>query len=135
MSKADLIPDERIERLIINLRGHKVIIDKDLAALYEVSTSAFNQAVKRNLQRFPGDFMFQLSPEEFVNWKSQIVISNPRARMSLRHRPYAFTEQGVAMLSSILRSERAVQVNVEIMRAFVRLRNVLATNTGIAPCP
>jgi len=121
-----MIPVERIERSILLLRGHNVMLDRDLAALYGVETRQLLQAVKRNLDRFPGDFMFQLSAEEFEDWRSQIVISNPAAKMSVRRRPYAFTEQGVAMLSSVLRSDRAVAVNIEIMRAFVRLRRMLA---------
>src|SRR5436190_6300661 len=122
MTVIELIPDQRIERVILHLRDQKVILDRDLAILYGVPTGTLNQAVKRNLQRFPADFMFQLSAEEFENWKSQIVISNPKAKMGVRHRPHAFTEQGVAMLSSVLNSERAIGVNIAIMRAFVRLR-------------
>ena len=86
-----LIPIERIERVILNIRDQKVILDRDLATLYEVETKVLNQAVKRNLDRFPGDFMFQLSAEEFRDWKSQIVTSNPAAKMGVRRRPYAFT--------------------------------------------
>ncbi len=107
-------------------------IQKVLAALYEVETKVLNQAVKRNAERFPEDFMFQLSADEFANWKSQIVTSNPAAKMGVRRRPYAFTEQGVAMLSSVLRSDRAVAVNIEIMRAFVRLRRLLASHAELA---
>ncbi len=129
---ADLIPAERIEQSILLVRGHKVMLDRDLAALYEVETKVLNQAVKRNADRFPEDFMFQLSAEEFENWKSQIVTSNPAAKMGVRRRPYAFTEQGVAMLSSVLRSDRAVAVNIEIMRAFVRLRRLLASHAELA---
>ena len=117
MPNADLISNERIEKCIRFIRGQKVILDKGLATVYEVPTKVFNQAVKRNLQRFPADFMFQLSADELENWRSQIVTSNPNARMSLRHRPYAFTEQGVAMLSSVLKSETAIGVNIAIMRA------------------
>ncbi|NLS94617.1 MAG: ORF6N domain-containing protein [Planctomycetaceae bacterium] len=95
-------------------------------------TKVLNQAVKRNAERFPEDFMFQLSADEFANWKSQIVTSNPAAKMGVRRRPYAFTEQGVAMLSSVLRSDRAVAVNIEIMRAFVRLRRLLASHADLA---
>ena len=114
------MPAERLDQSILLIRGEKVILDVDLARLYGVPTKVFNQAVSRNLDRFPDDFMFQLSKEELEHWRSQIVTSNPRARMGLRRRPRAFTEQGVAMLSSVLRSEQAVQVNIEIMRAFVR---------------
>lgn len=115
----------QIERHILLIRGEKVILDADLAALYQVETRVLTQAVKRNIERFPEDFMFQLSKEEFADLRSQTVTSSWGGR---RYPPYAFTEQGVAMLSSVLRSKRAVQVNVEIMRAFVRLRRMLATN-------
>lgn len=106
--------------------------DFDLAALYEVETRTLVQAVKRNANRFPDDFKFQLTAEEFENWRSQFVTSNPGAKMGLRRPPYAFTEQGVAMLSSVLRSDRAVAVNIEIMRTFVRLREILASHTHLA---
>ena len=95
-------------------------------------TKALNQAVQRNIDRFPGDFMFQLNVTEFEKWKSQIVTSNPGAVMGLRKRPYAFTEHGVAMLSSVLRSKRAVRVNIEIMRTFMRLRAVLSSHKDLA---
>src|SRR5260221_2134996 len=111
-----------IERRILMARGHKVLLDSDLAELYGVTTAALNQAVKRNADRFPADFMFQLAPNENA-LISQTVISKSRGGRR-RSRPYAFTEQGVAMLSSVLRSDRAVQVNVEIMRTFVRLREM-----------
>jgi len=127
-----LVPSERIDRAILLIRGHKVMLDRDLASLYQVPTKALLQAVKRNIARFPEDFMFQLSREELANWRSQIVTSNPSAKMGLRRSPFAFTEQGVAMLSSVLRSPRAVLVNVEIMRAFVRLRQILAANADLA---
>src|SRR5438477_6899056 len=99
-----IIPAEKIEKQIFIIRGVKVMLDRDLAGLYGVTTGALNQAVKRNRKRFPPDFMFQLSNEETQKWKSQFVISNPAAKMGLRKRPYAFTEQGVAMLSSVLHS-------------------------------
>jgi len=130
--KAAIVLAEAIERHIYLIRGHKVMLDADLAQLYGVTTGALNQAVKRNRSRFPEDFMFPLSRPEFENWRSHFVISNPEAKMGLRRRPYAFTEQGVAMLSSVLRSERAVMVNVAIMRAFVRLRQLLATHKDLA---
>ena len=126
------VPVEMIERRIYLIRQHKVMLDSDLAELYGVPTSALNQAVRRNLSRFPADFMFQLSKAELENWKSQIVISNPAARMGLRNPPLVFTEHGILMLSSVLRSERAVQVNIAIMRAFVRLREILATHKDLA---
>ena len=105
MSNSQLIPTEVIERRIYLIRGQRVMLDRDLAELYCVTTAALNQAVKRNLDRFPEDFMFQLAKEEFENWRSQIVISNPGLKMGARRRPRAFTEQGVAMLSSVLRSK------------------------------
>ena len=125
-----LVPVERIEQKIYLMRGHKVMLDSDLAALYQVPTKAFNQAVQRSLDRFPEDFMFQLSKAELENWRSQFVTSNPAAKMGLRRAPYAFTEHGVAMLSSVLRSKRAVQMNILIIRAFVKLR--LATHKDLA---
>ncbi len=127
-----LVPAERIESLILLIRGEKVMLDRDLADLYGVTTAALNQAVRRNRSRFPEDFMFQLSKEEFASWMSQIVISNPGLKMGARKQPYVFTEQGVAMLSSVLRSTRAVQVNILIMRAFVKLRQLLATHADLA---
>lgn len=127
-----IVPAEAIEGHIYLIRGHRVMLDVDLAQLYGVTTSALNQAVKRNRGRFPEDFMFPLNRPEFENWRSHSVTSNPAAKMGLRRRPYAFTEQGVAMLSSVLRSERAVMVNVAIMRTFVRLRQLLATHKDLA---
>ena len=125
-----LIPPERIERSILLIRGQKVMLSADLAELYQVEPRVLVQAVKRNIARFPGDFMSQLTEEEFSNLKSQIVISSWGGLR--RARPYAFTEQGVAMLSSVLRSKRAIQVNIEIMRAFVRLRRMLASHADLA---
>ena len=131
MPKAPLIVSaERIESCILFIRGHKVMLDRDLSQLYGVSTKVFNQAVRRNKDRFPPDFMFQLTIQEFRSLRSQIVTSNKRG--GRRYRPYAFTEQGVAMLSSVLRSKRAVQVNIEIMRAFVRLREMIASHKDLA---
>ena len=124
-----IIPLERIESCIFLIRGHKVILDADLAELYEVETKVLIQAVKRNKSRFPGDFMFQLTKQEVNDLRSQIVTSKRGGR---RYLPYAFSEQGVAMLSSVLHSERAVIVNIEIMRAFVRLRQILASNAELA---
>ena len=132
MPEQGLIPVDRIERAILVLRGCKVMLDTDLAALYQVPVSALNQAVKRNLERFPPDFMFQLTAGELGRLRSQIVTANAGGRGGRRVAPYAFTEQGVAMLSSVLRSPRAVQVNIEIMRAFVRLRQMLHANAGLA---
>ena len=120
---------ERIESQILLMRGQKIMLSTHLAELYEVEPRALVQAVTRNIARFPDDFMFQLSAEEFADLKSQTVISSWGGS---RTAPYAFTEQGVAMLSSVLRSERAIHVNVEIMRAFVRLRQMLASNAELA---
>lgn len=125
------IPPERIERRILRIRGQNVMLDTDLAELYEVDTKVLNQAVKRNLERFPGDFMFRLKNEESTALRSQIVTSN-EGRGGRRYSPYAFTEQGVAMLSSVLRSPRAVQVNIAIMRAFVKLREIIASHHQLA---
>lgn len=119
---------EVIERKILLIRSDKVMLDRDLAELYGVRTKAFNQAVKRNPERFPPDFMFQLTREEAQMLRSQFVTAS---RRNIRYRPYAFTEQGVAMLSSVLRSQRAVQVNIVIMRAFVKLRGILATHKDL----
>ena len=126
-----LIPSERVERAILLIRGHKVMLDSDLAALYEVPTRRLNEQVRRNPRRFPPDFMFELTPEEVVSLRSQIATSK-RGRGGRRYAPLVFTEQGVAMLSSVLNSERAIQVNVEIMRAFVRLRRMLASHADLA---
>lgn len=126
--KRSLRPAERIERSIFVLRGEKVILDADIAELYGVQTKVLVQAVKRNLDRFPPDFMFQLTPEEADNLRSQSVTSSWGGRRSL---PYAFSEQGVAMLSSVLRSERAVQINIEVMRVFVRLRRMMSTREDL----
>ena len=130
MGKQSLVPAERIESRILMLRGHKVMLSTDLAELYGVEPRVLVQAVKRNIERFPEDFMFQLNEEEFSDLKSQFVTSSWGGIR--RAAPYAFTEQGVAMLSSVLRSKRAVQVNVEIMRAFVRLRRMLASHEDLA---
>jgi hypothetical protein len=116
-------PDD-IRGLIYMIRGQKVMLDSDLARLYGVETKALKQAVNRNIERFPEDFMFELTKDELENWRSQIVTSNPGAKMGLRYPPYAFTEQGVAMLSSVLKSRRAIEVNIAIMRAFVQLRQL-----------
>ncbi len=165
MSENSLIPAERIERRILLVRGHKVMLDYHLAELYEVETRVLNQAVKRNLDRFPADFMFQLSVEETdlilpsqnatasAENSSQIVtgsgvttskskepaalnssqsVMSSRKHRGLAYRPYAFTEQGVAMLSSVLHSPRAVQVNITIMRTFVQLRQILASHGDLA---
>ena len=129
--KKALISTERIEKAILLIRGEKVMLDADLAALYGVETRSLLQAVKRNISRFPRDFMFQLSNEELESLRSQIVISNI-GRGGRRYRPYAFTEHGVAMLSSVLRSPRAVEVNIAIMRAFVKLRRWVIEHADLA---
>jgi hypothetical protein len=124
------IPPERIERRILRIRGQNVMLSTDLAELYGVAPKVLVQAVKRNLKRFPEDFMFQLTKTEVANLKSQIVTSSWGG--ARRATPYAFTEQGVAMLSSVLRSPRAVQVNIAIMRAFVKLREIIASHKELA---
>lgn len=121
------IPSEMIVSQIYVMRGKKVMIDRDLSVLYGIDTRILKQSVKRNIDRFPGDFMFQLNKDEFENWRSQFVTSN-RDKMGLRYAPIVFTEQGVAMLSSVLKSKRAVQVNIQIMRTFTKIRELLETN-------
>ena len=126
-----LIPVEIIGKKILLIRGEKVMLDADLAELYEVETFNLNKAVKRNIDRFPQDFIFQLTKEEADSLRFQIGMSKKEGRGGRRYLPYAFTEQGVAMLSSVLNSKRAVKVNIEIMRAFVRLRQMLASNAEL----
>jgi hypothetical protein len=147
MVTAELVPVEHVERAILLARGHRVLLDVDLADLYGVSAKALNQAVKRNRERFPVDFMFQLTLEETRRSRSQIVTLNVEASehtaktlsdgdlqrgQNIKYLPYAFTEHGVAMLSSVLRSPRAIQVNIEIMRAFAKLRQLLQSNADLA---
>jgi hypothetical protein len=152
MSSAVLLKPENIAQLVLFIRNEKVILDRDLASLYGVTTRALNQAVKRNAARFPADFMFQLTKSEYEISRSQFVIAFGRSRPTTRPRdassrsqtvtlkrgenikylPYAFTEQGVAMLSSVLRSPRAVEVNIAIMRTFVQLRRLMETNRELA---
>jgi ORF6N domain-containing protein len=126
------VPIERIEKRILLVRGRKVLIDADLAALYGVETRALNQAVKRNAERFPPDFMFQLSRKELQNWRSQAVISNPGVKMGLRRAPFAFTEHGALMAATVLNSPRAVETGLYVVRAFVRLRQFLASHKDLA---
>jgi hypothetical protein len=126
---ADSTPAPLIESRIFLIRGQKILLDADLAQLYQVTTGNLNLAVRRNRERFPADFMFQLNPAEFQNLRLQIARSSWGGR---RHPPYAFTEQGVAMLSSVLTSQRAIEVNIAIMRTFVRLRQILATHEELA---
>ena len=130
VSKQSLIPVEKIEKAILLIRQQKVMLDTDLAELYGVQTKVLVRAVKRNINRFPADFMFQLSKEEFSNLRFHFGTSSDWG--GRRYLPYAFTEQGVAMLSSVLRSQRAIQVNIEIMRAFIRLRQMLASHAELA---
>lgn len=125
------IPPELIERRIYLIRGQKVMLDSDLAELYQVTTGNLNLGVRRNPQRFPEDFMFQLTKEEFENLRLQFATSSS-SYGGRRYLPYAFTEQGVAMLSSVLNSDRAVAVNIAIMRAFVKLREIMATHKDLA---
>ena len=129
--RKSLVPAERIETAILLIRGQKVMLDHDLADLYGVGTKVLKQAVKRNIDRFPPDFMFVLTREEFSNLRSQIVTSSSSQWGGPRYESMVFKEQGVAMLSSVLRSKRAVQVNIEIMRAFVRQRQMLSAHKDL----
>ena len=125
-----LIPQEVVENKIYLIRGKKVMIDRDLSRLYQIETKQLKRAVKRNADRFPCDFMFVLSKHEFENWRCQIGTSNSD-KMGLRYAPMAFTEHGVAMLSSVLNSKRAIHVNIQIMRAFVRIRELIAQHKDL----
>jgi len=127
-----IVPVEKIQKAIYLIRGQKVMLDRDLAELYGVPTKVLKQAVRRNVDRFPDDFMFILSPEEFTTLRSQFVTSKSDPRGGVQYSPMAFTEQGVAMLSSVLNSRRAIRVNITIMRAFVQLRALLATHADLA---
>jgi hypothetical protein len=127
---AIILKPENVAQLVFFIRGEKVMLDADLARLYGATTGNLNKAVKRNQARFPGDFMFQLTEEEMENLIFQSGRS--KGRGGRRHRPYAFTEQGVAMLSSVLNSERAMQVNIAIMRTFVQLRRLMDSNADLA---
>ncbi|MBI5327852.1 MAG: ORF6N domain-containing protein [Deltaproteobacteria bacterium] len=127
-----LTPVEAIERKIYLVRGNKVMLDSDLAELYGVATKVLLQAVKRNLKRFPSDFMFQLNYQQVAALRSQIVTLKKGRGQHRKYPPYVFTEQGVAMLSSVLNSERAIEVNIHIMRAFVKLREMISTNKELA---
>ena len=127
-----LISSDTLTGSILVIRGHKVMLDADLAALYGVETKALNQAVRRNIERFPDDFMFQLTSDETAGLRSQTVTLKTGRGQHRKYLPFAFTEQGVAMLSSVLKSPRAIQVNIEIMRAFVRLRQMVTSNADLA---
>lgn len=131
MSKILLDISSSVEGLIYLVRGHKVMLDQDLARLYGVETRVLTRAVRRNLDRFPKDFMFELSDQEVIPLRSQIGISKP-GRGGRRYNPLVFTEQGVAMLSTVLRSRLAVQVNIEIMRTFVKLRSLILSHENLA---
>ena len=130
MNQDVVLPDEQIENIILLLRGQKVILDRDLAKLYGVTTGNLNKAVKRNIDRFPNDFMFQLTTEEYKSLRFRFGIF--KKGQHSKYLPYAFTEQGVAMISSVLKSKRAIDVNIAIMRAFVRLRKMLATHKELS---
>jgi hypothetical protein len=129
-TKISILPDETIINKIYLIRGQKIMIDRDLAELYGVPTRVLNQAVKRNFDRFPEDFMFQMSKEEFQNWRSQFVTSNSD-KMGLRYAPFCFTEQGVTMLSCILNSKTAIEVNIRIIRVFTKMREMILTHKDI----
>ncbi len=131
MSKEIGIPDELITSKIYLIREQKVIVDRDLAELYGVETKYLKRQVKRNVERFPEDFMFELTKEEFKKWRSQFVTSNSSNKMGLRYAPYVFTEQGVAMLSSVLNSSKAIAVNIRIIRVFTKIREMLTDNLNI----
>jgi hypothetical protein len=132
MQKAGLtiLPDEVVMSKIYMIRGQKVMLDRDLAELYGVETKRLKEQVKRNIERFPEDFMFELTDAEFNNWRSQIATSKSD-RMGLRYKPYVFTEHGVLMLSSVLNSPKAIQVNIQIMRIFTRIKQALTDNTEL----
>jgi phage regulator Rha-like protein len=133
-----LVPSEVIEQHIYLIRNQKVMVDRDLADLYGVSTKVLNQAVKRNIERFPEDFMFQLSSDEAETWWNFVISERSRSQFvtlkrgeNIKYQPYAFTEHGILMLSSVLRSERAIAVNIAIMRTFVKLRKILASQKDL----
>lgn len=130
MAKAKTISEASIEHKIYFIRDQKVMIDYDLADMYGVETKRLKEQVKRNIERFPEDFMFEMTENEFSNWRSQFVTSNS-LKMGLRYKPFCFTEHGVLMLSSVLRSERAVQVNIQIMRVYSKMKDLLAMHKDI----
>jgi hypothetical protein len=125
------VPDEIVLNKIYVIRGEKVMIDRDLAELYGVETKRLKEAVRRNLNRFPEDFMFEMDKEEFQNWRTQFATSNPSDAMGLRYAPFCFTEQGVTMLSCVLSSDRAIAMNIQIMRLFTRMRKMILTHQEI----
>ncbi|WP_232727156.1 ORF6N domain-containing protein [Flavobacterium sp. 1] len=130
MNDESFLSEETISNKIYFIRNQKVMLDRDLALLYGIETRVLKQAVKRNTSRFPEDFMFELNKSEFENWRSQFVISNSD-KMGLRHLPMAFTEHGVLMLSSVLKSDKAIQTNIQIMRIFTKVRQMLLDTTEI----
>ncbi|MDN3675389.1 ORF6N domain-containing protein [Flavobacterium branchiarum] len=130
MSDQSILSEETISNKIYLIRNQKIMLDRDLALLYGIETKALKQAVKRNISRFPDDFMFELTKIEFENWRSQFVTSNSD-KMGLRHSPMAFTEHGVLMLSSVLKSDKAIQTNIQIMRIFTKVRQMLLDTTEI----
>jgi hypothetical protein len=130
VTEIELVATDQITEKIYFIRGTKVMLDRDLASLYRIETKYLKQSVRRNINRFPDDFMFELSKEEFEELKSQILKNNADKK-NLRYTPMVFTEQGVAMLSSILRSDRAIQVNIQIMRTFTKMRNMIAENEAL----
>jgi uncharacterized membrane-anchored protein YjiN (DUF445 family) len=132
VKQSALILIERIEKAIYLIRGEKVMLDRDLAAMYDVPTKVFNQAVRRHQERFPTDFMFQLTKEEAMSIRSRSQSVTLNRGSNIKYLPYAFTEHGVLMLSSVLNSQRAIQVNIEIMRAFVKLRQMLASDADLS---
>ena len=129
---SEIIPVKQIVSRIYEIRDTKVMLDRDLAELYGVETRVLNQSVRRNVARFPEDFMFQMTKEELHDWRSQYVTSNSSEKMGLRRRPYAFTEHGVLMLSNILRSDRAIQVSIQIIRVFVHIRKMIWDDKNLA---
>jgi len=131
MSNQLIIAEEVVIKSIYEIRGIKVMIDRDLAKLYGVETKYLKRQVRRNIERFPDDFMFQLSKQEFYNWRSQFGTSNASDKKGLRYAPYAFTEQGIAQLSSVLKSERAIKVNIHIIRLFTKMREMLLNNKEV----
>jgi phage regulator Rha-like protein len=131
MNKHLSLPDEIIVNKIYLIRGQKVMLDRDLSELYGVETKRLKEAVRRNIERFPDDFMFELNKEELENWRSQFASSNLSDKMGLRQPPFCFTEQGVAMLSSVLNSKQAIEVNIRIIRIFTKMREILSTHKDI----
>ena len=125
-----MLPDELVMNKIYLIRGQKVMLDRDLAELYGVETKRLKEAIRRNIDRFPEDFMFEMTIEELENWRTQFATSNSE-KMGLRHPPFCFTEQGVAMLSSVLKSEIAIRVNIQIIRIFTRMREMIMTHKDI----